>query len=153
MAFCPGLHQEIGNSVHGRLFITHPLLGCGEMPAPQGFHLQRPTLQEQITDSSGGTDEDTTFYQKQNTLECWIFLLNRGYRKLEREAKGLKKLSHIFMPFYLQMMSISDLAMKCTHLVGTQSNHFLCLKIHPGTQHIFPGIQTQTSDSLWKTPG
>lgn len=69
------------------------------MPAPQGFHLQRPMLQEQITDSSGGTDEDTTFYQKQNTLECWIFLLNRGYRKLEREAKGLKKLSHIFMPF------------------------------------------------------
>lgn len=92
MLLCPGLHQEIGNSVYGRLFITHPLLGCGEMPAPQGFSVQRPMLQEQVTDSSGGSDEDTIFYQNQNTLGCWIFLLYRGYRNLEREAKGLKKL-------------------------------------------------------------
>lgn len=92
MVFCPGLHQEISNSVYGRLFITHPLLGCGEMLAPQGFNVQRPMLQEQVTDSSGGSDEDTIFYQKQNTLGCWIFLLYRGYRNLEREAKGLKEL-------------------------------------------------------------
>lgn len=92
IVFCPGFHQEIGNSVYGRLFITHPLLGRGEMLAPQGFNVQRPMLQEQATDSSGRSDEDTIFYQKQNTLECWIFLLYRGYRNLEREAKGLKNL-------------------------------------------------------------
>ena len=92
IVFCPGFHQEIGNSVYGRLFITHPLLGRGEMLAPQGFNVQRPVLQEQASDSSGRSDEDTIFYQKQNTLECWIFLLYRGYRNLEREAKGLKNL-------------------------------------------------------------
>lgn len=49
--------------MEGCLLLIH-FLDVVKCKHPKGFNVQRPMLQEQVTDSSGGSDRDTIFYQE-----------------------------------------------------------------------------------------